>query len=244
MKTCIFTVSMLAAVISTSASAGLNGSAEQFTILSNTYYSGGSMMNATNDLIAAKAALSSMPSTETLGATFTTDGTLFAGVYDAASWSTAAGTTLTLDGQGLDNAGWFFNIDNILAFGADATVQLSNVGTNAQVFWNVGSVASPGGYAILGAGADVIGIIIADSYVTLGADATVYGASPDNGNYGGVYSPTVTMGANAVIGSQLYPPTVVPDPSTAVPEPSTYALMGSMLVAAGSLRRRKRSKEC
>jgi hypothetical protein len=162
------------------------------------------MNAATNDLIDTKAALSDMASTElTLSPTFVTDGTLFAGVYDAASWSTTAGTTLTLDGKGLDNAIWVFNIDDVLAFGSDSTVELVNVGNNAQVFWNIGSASSPGGYASLGDGADVLGIIIAEDYVTVGANATVMHASEAYGNCAGIYSTTsyVSIGANAVVGS-------------------------------------------
>jgi hypothetical protein len=166
------------------------------------------MITATNELIGAKAALSDMTSTElTLSPTFVTDGTLFAGVYDAASWSTAAGTTLTLDGQGLDDAIWIFNIDDVLAFGSDSTVELVNAGSNAQVFWNIGSVSSPGGYASLGDGADVLGIIIAEDYVTVGANATVMHASEADGNCAGIYSTTsyVSIGANAIVGSDCLP---------------------------------------
>jgi hypothetical protein len=161
------------------------------------------MIAATNDLIGTKAALYAMESTEpTLSPTFVTDGTLFAGVYNAASWSTTAGTTLTLDGQGQDNAMWVFNIDDILSFGAGSIVELFNVGDNAQVFWNIGSVSSPGGYASVGAGADILGIIIAEDYVSVGADATVMHASGAYGNCAGIYSTTsyVSIGANAVVG--------------------------------------------
>jgi hypothetical protein len=35
------------------------------------------------------------------------------------------------------------------------------VGSNAQVFWNVGSDISAGGFATLGANANIVGIIIA-----------------------------------------------------------------------------------
>jgi hypothetical protein len=55
----------------------------------------------------------------------TVDTTLFAGVYSAASWFTTAGTTLTLDGQGQNDAMWLFNIEDILAFGGVSTVELS-----------------------------------------------------------------------------------------------------------------------
>jgi hypothetical protein len=109
----------------------------------------------------------------------TVDTTLFAGVYSAASWFTTAGTTLTLDGQGQNDAMWLFNIEDILAFGGVSTVELSNVGTNAQVFWNVRNLV-PGGYTSLGDGADIVGTIIAEDYVEVGANAIVRNASVGN----------------------------------------------------------------
>jgi hypothetical protein len=160
------------------------------------------MTNATNDLIATKAQLSAQTPSTTLAPTYTTDGTLFAGVYDAASWSTKAGTTITLDGQGQNDAQWIFNIADILAFGGVSTIRLANVGTNAQVYWNVGSGASPGGYSSIGDGAEIVGIIIAEDYVMVGANAIVYHASADQGNCAGIYSTTsyVSIGANAIVG--------------------------------------------
>ncbi|MFT5760062.1 MAG: putative acyltransferase (DUF342 family) [Alteromonadaceae bacterium] len=170
------------------------------------------MLQATNDLISAGLSLSAMVSTQpTLAPTFTTTGTLIAGVYDAASWSTTAGTTLTLDGQGQDDAMWVFNIEDILAFGGVSTVELFNVGSNARVFWNVRN-----GYTTLGDGADIVGTIIAKDYVMVGANATVMHASAADGNCAGVYSTTsyVSIGANAVVGGAGCSSTSVPEPGT------------------------------
>jgi MYXO-CTERM domain-containing protein len=206
------------------------------------------MIAATDDLIAAKAALSAMASTEpTLAPTFVTSGTLYAGVYEAASWSTTAGTTLTLDGQGQDDATWVFNIDDILAFGGVSKVELFDVGDNAQVFWNVGSVASPGGYATVGDGADILGIITAEDYVMVGANATVQHASADYGNCAGVYSTTsyVSVGDSAVVGGAGCSPTSEPQPPGPVPVPvsGTNALLlaGLGLMAFGRRRRFKKA---
>jgi hypothetical protein len=191
------------------------------------------MIAATNDLIATKAALSAMGLGNALAATMTVDTTFTAGVYSAASWSTTAGTTLTLDGQGQDNAMWVFNIDDILAFGGVSTVELFNVGDNAQVFWNVGSVSSPGGYASLGDGADIVGTIISEDYVMVGANATVMHASAAYGNCAGIYSTTsyVSIGANAVVGGAGCS-------STSVPEPQSVLLFGLGLM--GLVARRKK----
>jgi carbonic anhydrase/acetyltransferase-like protein (isoleucine patch superfamily) len=196
------------------------------------------MITATNDLIGAKAALSAMGLGNALAATMTVDTTFTAGVYSAASWSTTAGTTLTLDGQGLDNAMWFFNIDDILAFGGDTTIELFNVGDNAQVFWNVGSLSSPGGYASIGDGADIVGTIIAEDYVMVGANATVMHASAAYGNCAGIYSTTsyVSIGASAVVGGTACSSTVD------VPEPETNILLLAGLGFMGFIRRRRCKK--
>jgi carbonic anhydrase/acetyltransferase-like protein (isoleucine patch superfamily) len=195
------------------------------------------MNAATNDLLSAKNTLSAMGLGTALAPTMTVDTTFTAGVFSAASWSTTAGTTLTLDGQGLDNQMWVFNIEDILAFGGVSTVELFNVGANAQVFWNV-SNWFPGGYTSLGDGADIVGTIIAEDYVMVGANAFVRSAS--DVNCAGVYSTTsyVSIGANAVVGGAGCSPTVTVD----VPEPETNALLLAGLGLMGFIKRRRCKK--
>ena len=201
------------------------------------------MSTATNDLITAKNALSAMASTEpTLAATFTTSGTLNAGVYDAASWSTTDGTTLTLDANNVSGAEWVFNIVDILAFGANTTVEVINdTFDNAEVWWNVSTDASPGGYASTGDGAIVVGTIIAEDYVMIGANAHVSAASTFGESCGGVYLTTsyVSIGANAQVsgGTCSTPPQTVD-----VPEPETNTLLLAGLGLMGFIKRRRSKK--
>jgi len=201
------------------------------------------MSNATADLIAAKATLTGMGLGVQLAPTMTVDSTFYAGVYSAASWSTTAGTTLTLDGQGQNDAMWVFNISDILAFGGVSTVELFNVGTNAQVYWNVGSAQSPGGYVSVGAGADItnrthiVGVILADTYVDVYANATVHHASAADGNCAGVYSTTsfVAIHAGAIVGGAgCNPPTVT--------APATFTMLFAGLGLMGFVSRRRAKK--
>jgi Ca2+-binding RTX toxin-like protein len=146
-------------------------------------------------VVDAQSALKAMGSGTTLAATMVgTTTVLSAGVYSAASLTTAADTVLTLDGRGLANQTWVFNITDILAFGAGTKIVLINAGEGASVVWN--SVA---GYATIGANANILGTIFAQSYISVGADVNISGA---HGTNGGLFSQTgyITLGAGAKVG--------------------------------------------
>ena len=151
------------------------------------------VLNGASNIVTAQTALSNMGAGTLLAPTMTTTSTLMSGVYSAASFSTTAGTTLYLDGQNLDNQYWVFNIADILATGASTTIEMINMGINPGVIWNAG------GYASLGASSTFMGTILADTYISVGANANV----ADVGNScGGLYSATsyVSSGDTAVIG--------------------------------------------
>lgn len=171
--------------------------------------------------------------TSALPATMTVDTTLHAGVYSAPSWSTTAGTTLTLDGQGKNNQSWVFNFNDILAFGGTSHVVLKNVGVGDSVVWNVNNNAL-NGYASIGDGASVVGTIIANTYVSVGANASVLDVGS---TCGGVYSQTsyVSTGANSIIGGSGCSVT------SAVPEPATYSMLlaGLGMLVTVIMRRKK-----
>jgi uncharacterized repeat protein (TIGR01451 family) len=150
---------------------------------------------AVNDLTSAKTYFDSLGAGTVLAATMTVDTALNAGVYSAASWSTTAGTTLTLNNQGLNDAIWVFNIADILALGGVSNIVISGSGLNSRVFWNTN------GHASVGAGANFVGTILATNYISLGDGAVNLGT--DSSSCGGLYSVTsyVTLGANAQVGS-------------------------------------------
>ena len=163
----------------------------------------------------------------TLAATMTVNTTLNAGIYSAPSLSTTASTILFLDAQGNDGAEWVFNIVDILHIGAFYNIQIINEGTakNSSVVWNTG------GYANIGASSNFIGTIFANTYIMVGANATVTG----NGeNCAGVYSATsyVSTGSDAVIDGRGCSTTPIP-----VDEP--FGLLLSGLAALGFVTRRK-----
>lgn len=159
-----------------------------FTAAINSRVSDGAM-----HVTAAQTALTRMGTGTALAPTITTDRTLNSGVYSAASLSTTAGTTLFLDGQHLDNQYWVFNITDILTTGASTSIVLINAGSNSGVIWNTG------GYASLGASSTFIGTILANTYISVGANTNVSGVE---NSCGGLYSATsyVSTGDTAIVG--------------------------------------------
>jgi hypothetical protein len=120
--------------------------------------------------------------------------TLNAGVYETTNLGTVAGSTLTLDGQGLANQTWIFNVKSILALGANTKIELINAGEGASVIWNAHA-----GYASIGAGAEILGTIYALNYISVGADVIVTGP---NGTNGGLFTQSnyMTFGAGVHVG--------------------------------------------
>jgi hypothetical protein len=178
-------------VISASASVGSQNDASTLPDLSAVRTD---VLAESQQVTDAQTTLLGMGSGTTLAATMVVNTTFLAGIYSAASFSTTAGTTLTLQGDGSDDLSWIFNIADILAFGGVTNVVIENVGDNASVYWN-----SFNGYITTGDGANVIGTLLADTYVMVGANATVMDVGT---SCGAVYSATsyVTAGDSAVIG--------------------------------------------
>ncbi|MBC7620265.1 MAG: type I secretion C-terminal target domain-containing protein [Candidatus Saccharibacteria bacterium] len=143
----------------------------------------------------AQSTLKAMGPTSTL-AEYLGSTTLVAGVYSATNLWTTAGTTLTLDGQGLFNQTWIFNVASILALGADTKVVLINAGEGASILWN-----SYNGYASIGADAQVLGTVYALNYISVGANAIITGP---NGTNGGLFTQTgyMTFGAGVHVGME------------------------------------------
>lgn len=193
-------------------------------------------------IASAQASLASLSTTTMLAATQTVSRTFNAGVYQADSWSTTDGIVLTLDAQGQDNASFVFNFRDIFVTGANTKVKLINEGLNNHVIWNA---YGAGGYVAMGASTELMGPVLATTYIEVGASSIVSGVDT---NCGGVYSATsyVHGGASAQIGGSgcTFPTTVTAsDPGVigAVPEPETYALMVGGLGALAFIARRRRS---
>ena len=159
--------------------------------------------------------------------TMSVDTTFEAGIYSAVSYATTESKTITLQGDGTDDLLWVFNILGILDFGANTTVIMDNVGDNARVFWN-----SHASHISVGADAHVVGTLLAHSYITVGAGATVINSE---NSCGAVYSATsyVSTGDGAVIGGPGCSSIV------SVPEPATFGMLLSALAFLGFKRSRK-----
>lgn len=171
-----------------------------------------------------------------LAPTMTVDTTLASGVYNAASWSTTAGTKLTLDGHGVTNAAWVFNITDILAFGGTTTMEFVNAPGTPSVIWNTFN-----GYTTSGDGSHVIGTILAKTYVMVGANATV-GSGNNATTCGGIYSAKsyVTTGDSAVVdGRGCVAASTPAETAAVVPEPGSLAMLLTGLGLLGFMLRRK-----
>jgi hypothetical protein len=131
------------------------------------------------------------------------DTKLAAGVYEANGLGTVAGTTLTLDGKGLANQTWIFNVVGTLALGANTKIVIENAGEGASVIWNAHA-----GFASIGAGAEILGTIYAQNYISVGANASVTGP---NGTNGGLFTQSnyMTFGASVTVGNADTPASTV-----------------------------------
>lgn len=153
---------------------------------------------------AAQTALNGLTPTNTIPTgNIATNATFSPGVHSVPGLlTTTAGVTLTLDAGGDGNAYFIFNVASYLSFGANTKVVVTNYGatdTGISVVWN--SV----GYTSVGANANIIGTILANTYVSTGAGSVVHSTGNGDGDAnqcGGVFSATsyVTVGANGTVG--------------------------------------------
>lgn len=167
--------------------------------------------------------------------------TLTPGVYSVLAGASNLTGTLTLDGLGNANAFWVFQMPSTLITSSGSTVNIINTGSNAGVFWNVGSSAT------LGSTTSFEGNILALASITLGTGATM--------GCGSAYANTgaVTMNANSVTTGCVGGLTVAEigdmatslpfAPSAPIPEPETYAMMGFGLALLGWIGRHRKLKE-
>ncbi len=96
--------------------------------------------------------------------------TLTPGVYlSTAALGMAAGTTLTLNGQGDPNAVFIIQTPAALTTGAGTHVQLTGGVRACNVFWAIGAAAT------LGASSDLAGTMLVVAAITVGAGDTVNG---------------------------------------------------------------------
>lgn len=128
----------------------------------------------------------------------TLDGaSLASGVYCFDADATLAGT-LTLTGVGP----WIFQVDGALTLGPGASVVAPLVGTNtcrgSEVHWKVGDAlaSTPVTPVSVGAGASMVGSILAEGGVTFGAAAALDGRAISLGALTGGSGGAVTLNAN------------------------------------------------
>ena len=146
--------------------------------------------------------------------------TLTPGVYSFSSLAQLTGT-LTLDGQGLSDALFVFQIASTLTTASSSSVSVINGGTNLGVFWQVGSSAT------LGTSTTFAGNIIAAQSLTLNTISNDCNSFHDGTDISDFASVGFSGGADGSSNLQ------------AIPEPATLALFGLGLTAVVGLRRRR-----
>ena len=220
------------------------------TSLAN-YTNTANVISALSELSTAQSALNNMGAGTVLAPTMAGAVTLTPGIYSASALTTAAGTTITLDGGGLDNPVWVFNISTYLVTGAATKIVIENAGANASVFWNTT------GYTTLGAGTDFVGTVLANAYISEGAGANISCGNAYSASYisvpagadlqstncagSGTWAGSVSgLGNGLDIVNGVAVAAVSTSASTAVPEPkSIIMLLTGLLLMSLLMARRK-----
>jgi hypothetical protein len=209
---------------------------------------------ALGELSTAQSALLNMGTGTVLSPTMAGAVTLAPGVYSASALTTAANTIITLDGGGLDNPVWVFNVSTYLVTGASTKVLIENAGANATILWNTG------GYTALGASTDFMGTVLSSAYISAGAGSTIScgntyaasyismpaGANLQSSNCAGTQTWAGSvhgLGNGLDIVNGIAVSAIAQTPSDAnplpVPEPKTYTmLLGGLLLMSLMLSRR------
>jgi hypothetical protein len=194
------------------------------------------------------------------GAGFTTYGpagkTFEAGVYNIADiFSVTADSDITLKGSNDSDESWVFNISNYMVWGAGSRVKLEDVDDDSNIIWNILGDSTGGlnlGSAILGAGVDFTGSILANTFISVGAyypPTNTSGLVTGSGNHcGGLYSATsyVSVGATSIVGGENCAERgeyeVLPGAPISVPTPATALIFGlglGLIGLVGVARRKK-----
>jgi len=173
--------------------------------------------SAQAELAVARTDLGNMGPGSTLSADLT-GLTITPGVYTvpAAATSNLTGT-VTLDGEGIANAIWVFQMPSTLVTSSGSIVNVINKGSGAEIFWNVNSSAT------LGTSSSFEGNILALTSITLDNKATI-DCGRALANIG-----AVTMDMNTV------------NNCAPVPEPSSMVLG---LMSLSSMLGFRRKKQC
>lgn len=203
--------------------------------------------SAQGQLTTARTNLGSLGSGSTLIDPDLAGLTLAPGVYSVAAGVTNLSGTLTLDGGGNANAAWVFQMESTLITSPNSVVNVTNTGSGAGLFWNVGSSAT------IDVNTAFLGNILALTSISMNTSATdaCGRALADNGavtlqqnSLSGTCT-GILAGSNGLSGGLDVTGSTVEflpfSPVAAIPIPATgmLALFGLGIAGLGFARRRK-----